>query len=396
MFRLTRIHTTPIEKGSTWLQLFFDLVYVAILIEIGNQFAHSLDLQGAVKFIFLFIPIWWSWLEFVEYGSRYPVDDIGMRVLTVIYMAIMLLLAFEIHRLGDGANMTVFIFTYALSKFILAIMYGRAWFYYPTYRQLTSHQAIVFSAVGIVWLILAFATPTALWIWTIPILIGTLSPLIIRLIQKGLDRAKLVGPPIKYHFISHRFGELTIIVLGEFFIKLVTSSAGRELTAVNYMIGAFLLTISVSLWWLYFDHLEHIHLSSKKSHIALWTYSHFPFLVAITIYGVVGNKLFAATPFEPISDTKRILFMAALATAVLAYGAIEWASKEKDEPLSRTAQPMVRIGAAGALLAIGFWGSSLNVGWLTGLAAAILLAQVAFDVYARIQQPDVDKLIAIS
>ena len=388
MFHLTRIHTTPIEKGSTWLQLFFDLVYVAILIEIGNQFAHNLDLQGAIKFIFLFIPIWWSWLEFVEYGSRYPVDDIGMRVLTVFYMAVMLLLAFEIHRLGDGENMTAFILSYAVSKFILAIMYGRAWFHYPKYRQLTSHRAIVFGAAGIVWLILAFATPAALWMWTIPILIGTMSPLIIRLIQKALDHAKLAGPPIKYHFISNRFGELTIIVLGEFFIKLVTSSEGRELTAVNYMIGAFLLTISVSLWWLYFDHLEHIHLSSKKSHIALWTYSHFPLLAAISAYGVIGNKLFAATPFEPISDMKRILFMAALATAVLAYGAIEWASKEKDEPLSRTAQPLVRVGAAGALLAIGFLGKSFNVGWLVFFAAAILLAQVAFDIYARIQRPE--------
>ena len=38
MFRFLRIHTVPDEGGgSTWLQLFFDLVYVAILIQLGNR-----------------------------------------------------------------------------------------------------------------------------------------------------------------------------------------------------------------------------------------------------------------------------------------------------------------------------------------------------------------------
>jgi len=46
-------------------------------------------------FIIIFIPVWWSWLEFVDYGRRYPVDDIGQRILTALYMGAMLLLAFE-------------------------------------------------------------------------------------------------------------------------------------------------------------------------------------------------------------------------------------------------------------------------------------------------------------
>ena len=88
-----------------------------------------------------------------------------------------------------------------------------------------------------------------------------LLPLVNRLTQRISGRSAQQGPPVKYLFTLHRFGELTIIVLGEFFIKLVTSSAGRELAPVNYFIGAGLLSISVSLWWLYFDHLEHANLA---------------------------------------------------------------------------------------------------------------------------------------
>ena len=248
MFRFLRIHTVPTEEdGSTWLQLFFDLVYVAILVELGNRLAGDLTLEGVVEFALLFIPIWWSWLEFVDYGSRYPIDDIGQRILTVLYMAIMLLLAFEIHTL-TGMGTTTFLFTYALSKFVLAMMYIRAWTHYPSYRHLASHRVVGYVLAGLLWLAVAFIAPAGMWLWVLPITLGIFIPLLIRLSHKISGRSDLPGPPIKYQFTLYRFGELTIIVLGEFFIKLVTSSAGRELSATNYLIGAGLLGISVSLW----------------------------------------------------------------------------------------------------------------------------------------------------
>ena len=388
MFRFLRIHTVPTEEeGSTWLQLFFDLVYVAILVELGNRLAGDLTLEGVVQFALLFVPIWWSWLEFVDYGRRYPIDDIGQRVLTVLYMAIMLLLAFEIHNL-TGAGTVTFLFTYGLSKFVLVLMYGRAWAQFPSYRHQASHRVVGYILAGLLWIAIAFVAPSNMWLWFLPIVFGMLLPALSRFWHKISGKADLPGPPIKYLFTLHRFGELTIIVLGEFFIKLVTSSEGRELSTVNYFIGAVLLAISVSLWWLYFDHLEHANLAKAGSHVQTWAYAHYPFMMAITAYGVVGNKIFAALPRQPLDDTKRILFTAALATAVLAYGLIEWASKEKEEPLARSPQPWIRLGGAVALLALGFLGSSLNVGWLVLLVAAILLAQVVLDVATRLQRPE--------
>jgi len=388
MFRFMRIHTAPAEEeGSTWLQLFFDLVYVAILVELGNRLSHDLTLEGVVAFAVLFIPIWWSWLEFVDYGRRYPVDDIGQRILTVLYMAAMLLLAFEIHNL-TGSSRTAFLVTFGLSKFILAVMYGRAWIYYPTYRQATRNQALGFTVVGVVWLAIAFFKPFNIWVFVLAVILGALIPTFSRLAHRITHHTELPSPPIKHHFTLNRFGEVTIIVLGEFFIKLVTSSAGRELTLINYLIGAFLLSISVSFWWLYFDHLEHASLAQAGTRLRFWTYSHYPFLAAIVAYGVVGNKIFAVAPRAPLDDPERLLFTIALAIAVLAYGIIEWASKEKDEPLSRSPQPWIRLAGAAALLALGFFGVTLNVGWLVTLAFAILLLQVGLDISLRLRRPE--------
>ena len=391
MFRLMRIHTVPAEAegtGSTWLHLFFDLVYVAILVELGNRLSHDLTIQGTIEFAFLFVPIWWSWLEFVQYGRYFPIDDIGQRILTVLYMGFMLLMAFEIHDV-TGETATAFLIAYAFSKIVLALMYARAWYLYPEYRAMASHHVIGFLTASVFWLSIALFAPTTLWLWGIATLFGVLMPVLIHLLRRLLDRAELASsktpyPPSKNHYLLHRFGELTIIVLGEFFIKLATSSADREVSRANIFIGLSLLGTSVSLWWLYFDHLEHASLSAATSRVGLWVYSHYPFLLGITAYGVVGNKIFASETGQALEDSKRLLFTIALALALLAYGFIEWTTKEKGEALDRKPQPWVRIGGAVALLALGFWGGGLNMGVLVLLVFTIFIIQVGLDVYKRL------------
>ena len=188
--------------------------------------------------------------------------------------------------------------------------------------------------------------------------------------------------------MQHRFGELTIIVLGEFFIKLVTTSEDRELTTANIYILICLLAISISFWWLYFDHLDHSSLTNSGSRLGTWIYGHFPFLLGITAYGVLGTKVFAAVRSEPLDDHKRVLFTMALAIALLAYAVIEWAIRENEEPLTRRAQPWLRIGGAAALLILGMAGGSLNVDVLVSLVVAVFLLQVGLDVYKRLQRLD--------
>ena len=134
----------------------------------------------------------------------------------------------------------------------------------------------------------------------------------------------------------------------------------------NIYVGLCLLGVSISLWWLYFDHLEHSSLTNAGSRLGAWIYSHYPFLVGITAYGVLGTKVFAAAQGEPLDGHKRLLITTALAIALLAYGAIEWANKENEGPLTRRSQPWLRIGGAAVLLALGIWGGLLER-WSSGV-----------------------------
>ncbi len=217
--------------------------------------------------------------------------------------------------------------------------------------------------------------------------ISVLAPAYLRWWRQWRGKPEFSHPTTKYHYMLHRFGELTIIVLGEFFIKLITSSSGRELGAFNIFLGALLLSISVSLWWLYFDHLGHASLTAARSRIGVWIYTHYPLLAAITAYGVVGNKVFVAIPGEALPDAQRLLLCISLAVAVLALGLIEWSAREKPGERARAPHITIRVVSAALLVLLGVFGAGLTVGMLLPLVVAVLVIQVALDVYWRVYRP---------
>ena len=383
MLRFFRISTVPTTEGSTWLELFFDLIYVAILIEMGDRLAHDLTVQGVTEFALLFIPIFWSWLGIVFFTRYFPADDIGQRILTVTYMAIIILLAFEIHSVTKESA-PAFTMTYGVSKVILVLMYARAWKYHKKYRFLTGYFIVIYTIAAIIWFGIALFAPTNFALWAVALSLSVLAPALVGWFYQWRNNSALVVPPVKHHYKQHRFGELTLIVLGEFFIKLVTNASGTELIAFNYFIGACLLGISVGIWWLYFDHLSNASLKGRGSNTNIWMYLHYPLLAAIAAYGVVGYKIFELSPGEVMADEIRYVFSFALAIAILALGGVEWASPEEEGPMARGRKGWIRAISAVILIALAFIGGQLAAGIFVILVMLVFLVQVLLDIKSRV------------
>jgi low temperature requirement protein LtrA len=395
MLKLLRITTTPTEheEKTTWLELFFDLVYVAILVVLGDRLSHNLSLQGVVEFALLFIPIWLSWLEPVFYSRRFPTDDIGHRLLTVLYMGVMVSMAFELHDV-TGQTATSFLLAYAASKAILALMYARAWQQHPEYRTFAGAYVALFSALTVVWVAIALWEPQGFPWWAVATGMGLIAPFILPRILKWTGQPELEGPPLKVHYVLDRFGELTIIVLGEFFLKAALSAGERESYVFTTFYGVSLLAVSVGLWWLYFDHLEHSRLTGPGARHRFWIDLHYPFLAAVAAYGVAGTKVLALAPGEALADEKRMLLCSALALALLAGAGLEWAAPERKEPRARKPQIWVRVAAAAFLTLLAVVGGMVSTPLLVILLSLTFVALVAGDVYARLKRPMVENGVA--
>ncbi|MFC2026270.1 low temperature requirement protein A, partial [Chloroflexota bacterium] len=364
-------------------------VYVDILIELGNRLSHDLTIPGVMQFLFLFIIVWVSWLENVLFERFFPNDDLGQRLLTFFYMALMGIMAFNIHDIS-GASATAFLLAYAASKLVMALMYGKALIQYPQYRRMTRIYIVMFLVAASAWFAIAIFAPTYFLLWAVVAGVGILAQAILPLVQAKGKKWSFELPPTKMHYMRHRFGELTIIVLGEFFIKVITSASDRDVYLVSMLYYVVLLSISTSLWWLYFDHQEHSTLEKRQSRMEIWVYIHYPLLAAITAYGVVGNKVIALMPGEALSDPKRWLFCTALAVAVASTAVIEWASREGDDAMSRRPQILFRCLGALALLAVAILGGGLSVPLLVVIVAGIVIFLVGLDVSWRLLNPVLD------
>ena len=58
------------ERRANWLELFYDLVYIATVIQLGTYLHHHLTILGALQYGFLFLIVWWSWSGTTYYGNR--------------------------------------------------------------------------------------------------------------------------------------------------------------------------------------------------------------------------------------------------------------------------------------------------------------------------------------
>ena len=60
--KLLRLELSHQEQAVGWLELFFDLVYVATIVALGNWLSHHQSLEGVAGFVLIFTPVWGSWV----------------------------------------------------------------------------------------------------------------------------------------------------------------------------------------------------------------------------------------------------------------------------------------------------------------------------------------------
>ena len=72
-FHRPRLHTAAHgeEKKVTWLELFYDLVFVAAFIQLGNGLSAHADLSGIALFGGVFVPLWVAWTGFTFFQKWY-------------------------------------------------------------------------------------------------------------------------------------------------------------------------------------------------------------------------------------------------------------------------------------------------------------------------------------
>jgi low temperature requirement protein LtrA len=81
---LRRLRDRESHRQVTFLELFYDLVYVVLIAELAHALSGHVDLVGLVGYAFLFVVVWWAWLNGTLYHDLHGNNDIRTRVFTFL------------------------------------------------------------------------------------------------------------------------------------------------------------------------------------------------------------------------------------------------------------------------------------------------------------------------
>jgi low temperature requirement protein LtrA len=287
------------ERTSTWLELFFDLCFVVAVAALARGLHHEPNLDGMLRFLGLFVPVWWSWMIFTWYATSFDNDDVPYRVTLFVAMLSILGLAASVGGIGvDPAAVVGFVLAYSLMRLLVAGLFVRAGRSVPAgLRPFVAFYAAGNIIGATIWLSsLLVPAPFRYVVWAVGLTVELLGPI--------LAVMTLDNPRITFHprHIAERYGLFTLIVLGESVLAVATGTAGTDWAPEAVLTAIAGFVAAVCIWWLYFDHVGSSGIELGPRPAFYWGYGHFAVYAGIAAFGVgVQLAVEAAAPLYALA-----------------------------------------------------------------------------------------------
>jgi low temperature requirement protein LtrA len=262
------------ERHASWLELFFDLVFVVAITELSHYLVADHSPGGFLRFAALFVPVWVAWQGYMAYATRFDTDDLGFRL---AYFGAMLAIAAMAVLIGDvarGHHSAAFAVAYVVLRSIMLLLYLRAWRAVPEARVLVRFYGLGYAAGAALWLVsLAFPTPWRYVLWVAAqVLELSLPPLSTRLHRRI---------PTSASHLPERWALFTLIVLGESVVAVAIATAGSHWQLTSAAAAVLGFAAVAAIWWLYFDRQAGVAIRGSTMSVVVYSYAHLPLLIGL-------------------------------------------------------------------------------------------------------------------
>jgi low temperature requirement protein LtrA len=359
------------ERHATWLELFFDLVFVISIAEVVHTLEDYRSLGDLLGTAGLFVAVWWAWVGYTVYADRFDTDDLPHRALVLAGMLAVIAMALSVHDALHGGS-AQFALTFVAVRGIVLLLNARARRHAAAARPLLNLYLVAFSIGASLWLVSVFVPEPARYVlWGVALVIELSAP--------WVGRHQIARAPIHASHLVERFGLFTLIVLGESVISVAQGAADVDWTAatVAAAVGGFVAV--ACLWWLYFDRIDDGTIRSVLQGL-VWNYAHLPLLAGLVSVAVGTEYAVIESAAGQLERATALALGAGTALYLLATVVIGLAVRRTTDRVRWPA-----LGAAALALAIGLvWPLGLPVGLLVVLDL-MLVALVAVQSAGRLR-----------
>ena len=281
------------ERKISWLELFYDLVYVAAIAQLTHHLAEHPSWQVAGFSFLLFSLVFWSWVNGSQYYDLHGNDGIRTRLFTFWQMAAVAAVAITIQDAYEGHH-EGFAIAFTVVQFIITYLWWSVGFYDPSHRVFNKFYTVNYVISFILLIISVFTSyNVATILWTVILLLNLSPPLTgaRKIVSVLKERGQVFSASAA---IVERFGLFTIIVLAESILGTVTGIAEvkdkHPAAWIAFILG---ILIAFLLWSLYFDMTSEQETKKGYSYMLWFVFLHFPLLAAMSIIGACIKVLLA-------------------------------------------------------------------------------------------------------
>ncbi len=278
----TPLDHTKVHRKVSWLDLFFDLMYVLLFRDLFYLLKWDITVELFLSIFIYFVPIWLvrHWYNF--YVQRFEESTLRHRVMTFVLMALVGIYSFSIHNFWLQPS-TLLLYAWAWAHIVL-------WYMFISAVRYTGSQVIT-SIARKTWLShMIFACFLLLWTLNVAfpvkdILLVSSLGYIVYLFSMPFLFTKI--PKIHSEYLWERYWLFIIIVLAEMIYWLLSWLSDApifDMTVLQVSAWGFLMVVAI--WWLYFDIIGHNPMNKRSmKYVTHRSLLHLPLSLSIIYLG---------------------------------------------------------------------------------------------------------------
>jgi len=345
------------ERRASWLELFFDLAFAGAVGQLAGALQEHPALGTLARFVMLFTPIWWLWVQLTFYADRHESNDAAHRIPVLTAILLCIGLAASAPRALSG-NTTGFVIAFACLRGLQLLLYARARRHLPTTRPLYNCYLLCFGLGWALWLSsLAVSGPARYAFWGVALLADASGSMAMLIPRRRV--------PVNPAHLADRFQLFVLIVLGESMARLISAAAIRSWSLPLAIVLAAALITLAALWWAWLTTADHRALDGPPA-VARFTALNLPLVAGIAAVSAgLHLAILAADGASTIAAGPRAALYGGVSIFLLASAVLP------SKKLSRTVR-VTRLVTAAAAMGLVFMGAIVEPVYLVPALTVVL------------------------
>jgi low temperature requirement protein LtrA len=360
---------TEEERKTSYIELFFDLVFVFAFTQVTALILEDTSVQGFLRSALVLAMVWWAWSAYAWMTNAIDVENSVTRLLMFGAMAAGFFMALSVpDAFQDEAAW--FAVAYFVARVLNSMLYAWGVRDDPGQLRAVARLSPWFVLAAVIALIGGFADADyRAWIWLASLVIDVVGTLLVA-------RADWRVSPS--HF-AERYALIVIIALGESIVAIGIGTSDLERDATYALSGVVAFAGVAALWWAYFDFTAvAAERSLRRASAAargplardVFTFFHYPVVLGIIFYAVAAKKTLEH-PLDPLSEPGRWALGLGVAAFLCAFALMRF------RVLRRIAWERLGAGAVALVVAVSLDGTDSIV--TLGVVILVLILSVAVE-----------------